>query len=298
VFYKYGRSSTQSREQRLREELERSLAKHEAVVAEYLLTLNEKTRQVESLERRIADLIRQLRGSRQERIDVDQLMLFSMEELQQIADELEQQCQEQTPAPDKESDSSDPVDPKPGEATGSESGRGGRRPLPKHLQREVRRHGFPTEALACPCCGETRQEFAVESSEQLEFVPGYWKVIQHDRVKYVCKACEEQGVVAPKPPQPIEKGLPGPGLAAHTTLSKFRDHTPLYRQEDIHSRIGWTVRRSTLCGWLFELAWSAKLSEWISRLSAGGCLLGLRRNLCTRRCFRSRVLGARAPILV
>jgi hypothetical protein len=61
--------------------------------------------------------------------------------------------------------------------------------------------------------------------------------------------------LAPKPPQPIEKGLPGPGLAAHTTLSKFGDHTPLYRQEDIHSRIGWTVRRSTLCGWLFDLAW-------------------------------------------
>ena len=60
--------------------------------------------------------------------------------------------------------------------------------------------------------------------------------------------------VADKPPQPIEKGLPGPGLCAHTTLSKFGDHTPLYRQEDIHSRTGYMIRRSTLCGWLQTLA--------------------------------------------
>jgi transposase len=79
-------------------------------------------------------------------------------------------------------------------------------------------------------------------------------VIQHDRVKYACKACEENVVIADKPPQPIEKGLPGPGLCAHTVLSKFGDHTPLYRQEDIHSRTGYLLRRSTLCGWLQALA--------------------------------------------
>ncbi len=37
-------------------------------------------------------------------------------------------------------------------------------------------------------------------------------------------------------------------------LSKFGDHLPLYREEDIFSRLGWPLRRSTLCGWLQELA--------------------------------------------
>jgi transposase len=60
--------------------------------------------------------------------------------------------------------------------------------------------------------------------------------------------------IADKPPQPIEKGLPAPGLCAHTVLSKFGDHQPLYRQEDIHSRLGMTIRRSTLCDWLQALA--------------------------------------------
>jgi hypothetical protein len=80
------------------------------------------------------------------------------------------------------------------------------------------------------------------------------KAIQHDRVKYACRSCEEHVAIADKPPQPIEKGLPGPGLCAHTVLSKFGDHQPLYRQEDIHSRLGKTIRRSTLCGWQASLA--------------------------------------------
>jgi len=45
-------------------------------------------------------------------------------------------------------------------------------------------------------------------------------------------------VIAAKPPQPIEKGLPGPGLLAQTVLSKYGDYLPLYRQEDILSRNG------------------------------------------------------------
>ena len=60
--------------------------------------------------------------------------------------------------------------------------------------------------------------------------------------------------IAAKPPQPIEKGLPGPSLCAYTVLSKFGDHTPLYRTEDITSRFGYTIRRSTLCGWQGALA--------------------------------------------
>jgi hypothetical protein len=41
----------------------------EAVIAEYSASLDEKKRQVSALERRIMELIRQIRGSRQEVID-------------------------------------------------------------------------------------------------------------------------------------------------------------------------------------------------------------------------------------
>jgi transposase len=126
--------------------------------------------------------------------------------------------------------------------------------LPEHLPREIIRHELTEAERACPCCGEVRQEIGVESSEQLELIPAQLKVLQHDRVKYACRACEEHVALADKPPQPIEKGLPGPGLCAHTVLSKFGDHQPMYRQEDIHSRLGCTIRRSTLCGWQATLA--------------------------------------------
>ncbi len=73
-------------------------------------------------------------------------------------------------------------------------------------------------------------------------------------MKYACKGCEEHVALAPKPPQPIEKGVPAPGLCARVVLSKFGDHLPLYREEDLSSRAGWLIRRSTICGWLYDLA--------------------------------------------
>jgi transposase len=57
-------------------------------------------------------------------------------------------------------------------------------------------------------------------------------------------------VVAPKPAQPIDKGLPGPGLLAFVITSKYYDHLPLNRQEAIIFRLGVEIHRSTLCGWM------------------------------------------------
>ena len=88
----------------------------------------------------------------------------------------------------------------------------------------------------------------------MEYIPARLKVIRHERVKYACQACEENVVLAPKPPQPIDKGLPGPGLLAFVTLSKYGDYLPLYRQEDILARSGILLRRSTLCGWVAAVA--------------------------------------------
>jgi transposase len=41
---------------------------------------------------------------------------------------------------------------------------------------------------------------------------------------------------------------------AHTVLSKYGDHAPLYRQEDVHARHGVILRRSTLCDWIAAAA--------------------------------------------
>jgi transposase len=231
---------TQLELEQSRLKFEQTQAQHQAVAEQFVQTVTEKDEQVAALKHQIKLLLQRIKGSRQERINPDQLMLFSLEELQAIADELEQSGGDEHPGDDGSSD--------------TKRGRSRRRRLPKNMRREIVRHVLSPEELVCPCCGEQRQEFDVVSSEQLEHIPAQWKIIQHDRVKYACPACTENVVIADKPPQPIEKGLPAPGLCAHTVLSKFGDHQPLYRQEDIHSRTGITLRRSTLCGWLQALA--------------------------------------------
>jgi transposase len=61
-------------------------------------------------------------------------------------------------------------------------------------------------------------------------------------------------VTAPKPAQPIDKGLPGPGLLAYVITSKYADHLPLHRQEAILARHGVALSRSTLCDWMAAAA--------------------------------------------
>lgn len=224
------------------DELQEAKARHESVAEQFEETLQEKDRQLAALQHEIKLLLERIRGSRQERIDPKQLLLFSLEELKEIADQLQQG----DPREDWIEDES------PRRPRRRSRGRVGK--LPEHLEREIKRYELTPEERACPSCGELREEIGVEISEQLEVIPARYKAIQHDRVKYACKLCEEHVATAKKPPQPIEKGLPGPGLCAFTVLGKFGDHQPLYRQEDIHARLGLTLRRSTLCGWLAELA--------------------------------------------
>ena len=225
--------------------LAQTQAQHEAVTHQFTQTLEAKDRELSTLEHQIKILLQQIRGSRQERIDPDQLLLFSLEELREIAEQLAQQDSEEL----LDDGDSTTGNKKPRRKSPGRVGK-----LPEHLEREIIRHELSERERACPCCGEQRVEIGAEVSEQLELIPARLKAIEHHRVKYACQTCEEHVAIADKPPQPIEKGLPGAGLCAHTVLSKFGDHTPMYRQEDIHSRLGKQIRRSTLCGWQAQLS--------------------------------------------
>jgi transposase len=139
----------------------------------------------------------------------------------------------------------------------------GRQQLPAHLPRIDVHHDLADTEKPCPGCGEVRSCLGQEISEQLEYLPASFKVLRHIRHKYVCSQCDAAGenpqiVIAAKPPQPIEKGLAGPGLLAYVAVSKLGDHLPLYRLEQIFARQQVQVARSTLCAWL---AAGAKLLE-------------------------------------
>ena len=79
-------------------------------------------------------------------------------------------------------------------------------------------------------------------------VAAQMKVIQIARVKKSCRRCER--IVQPAAPsRPIPGSMAGPGLLAHVLVSKFDDHIPLYRLNEIYARMGADVPDSTLLEW-------------------------------------------------
>ena len=113
---------------------------------------------------------------------------------------------------------------------------------------------MPAAACACPDCGTPRRPIGEDVSEQLDYQPAALFVVQHVRPVYACPHCQGCVSTPPPPPQPIDRGLPGPGLLAHVAVSKYLDHLPLYRLERIFGRHGLELPRQTTCDWMAALA--------------------------------------------
>lgn len=121
-----------------------------------------------------------------------------------------------------------------------------RRPLPDHLPRQRIVHPAPA---ACPCCGGVLHKLGEDVTETLEHVPASWKVIQHVREKFSCRACE--AITQPEAPShPIARGRAGPHLLAHVLFSKYGLHLPLNRQSTAYAREGIDLDVSTLADWV------------------------------------------------
>jgi transposase len=122
-----------------------------------------------------------------------------------------------------------------------------RRPLPEHLPRERVVEPAPT---ACPCCGGTNlRKIGEDVTETLEAIPRQWKVIQHAREKFSCRACEKISQ-APAPSHPIRRGRAGPNLLAMVLHGKYGLHLPLERQSKAFAHEGIELDVSTLADWV------------------------------------------------
>ena len=129
----------------------------------------------------------------------------------------------------------------------------GRKPLPENLPREQRIYDLQDDEKIC-LCGHMLSHITDETSEQLEIIPAKVYVIAHVRKKYACKQCEESIKTASMPTQPIPRSIAAPGLLSHVLVSKFQDHLPLHRQEQMLRRIGIDIPRSTLYLWVIRCA--------------------------------------------
>ena len=104
------------------------------------------------------------------------------------------------------------------------------------------------------------RKISEERSQQLDWVPA--RIIRRVfiRPRYVR---DETFALAPLPPQPIDKGMVGPGLLAHILVSKYDYHQPLYRQSKMLKELhGVEIHRKTMGGWVEA---SARLLQPIYR---------------------------------
>jgi transposase len=130
----------------------------------------------------------------------------------------------------------------------------GRKPIPDDLHREKHIVDVPESEKVCSCCGSQKKQIGEEVTEELEFKPAVFFVNQYVRPKYACPNCPDEGVTtAQMPSRPIDKGIAGPGLLAYIIVSKYVDHLPLYRLEQMFKRYQIHIGRSTMVGWIAQL---------------------------------------------
>jgi transposase len=187
--------------------------------------------EIERLKSIIKQLQRMQFGRRSERLDPDQLAL-ALEDI--------------------DSDIGRIKEKRPAIVTDKSEAPSRRKPLPDHLPRED--VVLDIGDRVCSCCGGTLHAIGESVSEMLDWVPAQLRVMRIAHPKYACRVCNKVVQVA-APERPIAGGLASPALLAQVLVSKYCDHTPLYRQSQIFARHGVDLCRSTLAGWVGGACW-------------------------------------------
>ncbi len=221
----------------LQAEMPSDVSTLQSMVKQLLGQVNDKARENVDLQSQIAWLKRQLFGRKSEKLNPNQRLLF-----EDAFEALNQALAEASPE-----ESKTPTLNRKKRNKSNTPNMNGRVPLPAHLPR-VPEYRDPDLRLidGLQCIGD-------DTTEILEYIPAGFYVRQIIRRKYAHP--DGSGIVmAPLPPLPIEKGRPGPGVLAHVITSKYCDHLPLYRLEQIFDRQGLNIPRSTQCNWIRDSA--------------------------------------------
>lgn len=158
----------------------------------------------------------------------------------------------------------------------------GKKPLPEHFPREEIFHDIPESEKICNC-GCELSKIGEDISEKLGYIPARIFVEKHIRFKYACKHCEgdernEAGkiVVTAPMPQLLPYSILTPELLVYILISKFLDHIPFYRMENVFLRYGLEITRATLCNWTIGVyERHLHLFSFYKNLLLSGRLLGI-----------------------
>ncbi|MVX37200.1 IS66 family transposase, partial [Myroides sp. LoEW2-1] len=119
----------------------------------------------------------------------------------------------------------------------------GRAKLPDHL---------PVEEIEIYPEGDLSDKICIgkETTDVLDYVPGYFKIKRYIRYKYATKDKDNTQIsIGLLPERIIDKGIPSEGLLSTILVDKYVDHLPLHRQKQRFSRENIDIASSTIDGW-------------------------------------------------
>jgi transposase len=131
--------------------------------------------------------------------------------------------------------------------------------------RYIQKLTFELSVLRRRSFSKKHEHFTAEQGCLLNYHPGTFSVQRHIRGKWACKHCQTL-TQAPVPAHIIDKGIPTTSLLAQVLVNKYRDHLPLYRQEQIFAYCGYAIPRSTLAQWVGQ--YGATLQALVQALRA------------------------------
>ncbi len=210
----------------------RQIQQHQDAAQRYEREIKFKDAKLEKITFELARLKAWKFGARTERMNAEQRQMFEDTAVEDEAD-----LQAQLDALQGQASSPVNTDKTPRQPR--------RQKLPESLRRVEHRH----EPADTTCgCGQAMERVGEDVSERLDIIPAEFFVHRHVRGKWACRCCQTL-VQEPVAPQVVDKGQPTAGLVAHTLVSRFVDHVPYYRQEQINARSGVHTPRSTLANW-------------------------------------------------
>jgi transposase/uncharacterized coiled-coil protein SlyX len=130
---------------------------------------------------------------------------------------------------------------------------------------ETVEYTIPEDERVCPDCAGTLTEMSTQVRRELKLVPAQVVVVEHVQHVYSCRSCEKVGITttirtAPMPVPAFPKSLASASAVAYVCDQKYTCAMPLYRQEQLFSRLGVDLSRQTLANWVI------RGSEWLETI--------------------------------
>lgn len=227
--------------EQLRGELRRAelrVSHLEALLVEHQETVADQANTIKQLSDDNKLLKRCLFGSRRERfVDPAQTFLFDVKTL--------------------DSESPQPKSPESATPRKKRTSKGRqRRVFPDFMPREEKKYflkdaEIPEDLRDNP----NARRFFKKIGEQIEMIPAQLKVVeQYQEVIALDQPDVTTTMVAAQRPPSLIQSFAGNSLLAYLTVSRFADHLPYYRQENILGRSGLHLDRSTQWRWMRRVA--------------------------------------------